>query len=344
MRSRHRAVPSWSPVGWGSTIGGWSGYVMRRVVAGVLVLVAVSMAVFALFFYGPNDPAYQYCPENRCTPAKLEQIHHQMGLDRLAPQQYVEYMSGLVHSRTISEGSLSVRATGRASGSRSSTRSRSRSTCGIACPRPSPSPPGERSASWCSAWSRASSRRDGGEPWPTRRIVSSSLVINAVPFYLLALLSFLYLVQRYSAVPADGLLLAVHRGPAKFVSGMLLPWLMLGIGYATQYARFSRGSMIEALNEDYVRTARAKGLPEGSVVFRHALRAAIVPVVTIFGLDFAGLLTGTVFIEKIFDIQGLGLAGLDAERRVDLPVVSAVVLIGAALTWPPTSWSTSSTP
>jgi peptide/nickel transport system permease protein len=89
--------------------------------------------------------------------------------------------------------------------------------------------------------------------------------------------------------------------------------------------------MIEALNEDYVRTARAKGLPEGSVVFRHALRAAIVPVVTIFGLDFAGLLTGTVFIEKIFDIQGLGLAGLDAERRVDLPIVSAVVLIGAAL-------------
>ena len=66
-------------------------------------------------------------------------------------------------------------------------------------------------------------------------------------------------------------------------------------------------------------------------MFRHALRAAIVPVVTIFGLDFAGLLTGTVFIEKIFDIQGLGLAGLDAERRIDLPIVSAVVLIGAAL-------------
>jgi peptide/nickel transport system permease protein len=164
-----------------------------------------------------------------------------------------------------------------------------------------------------------------------KAIVSSSLVINAVPFYLLALLSFLYLVQRYQLFPPTGYFSPFTEGPLKFVSGMLLPWLMLGIGYATQYARFSRGSMIEALNEDYVRTARAKGLPEGSVVFRHALRAAIVPVVTIFGLDFAGLLTGTVFIEKIFDIQGLGLAGLDAERRVDLPIVSAVVLIGAAL-------------
>ena len=152
-----------------------------------------------------------------------------------------------------------------------------------------------------------------------------------MPFYLLALLSFLYLVQRYQLFPPTGYFSPFTEGPLKFVSGMLLPWLMLGIGYATQYARFSRGSLIEALNEDYVRTARAKGLPEGSVVFRHALRAAIVPVVTIFGLDFAGLLTGTVFIEKIFDIQGLGLAGLDAERRIDLPVVSAVVLIGAAL-------------
>ena len=73
--------------------------------------------------------------------------------------------------------------------------------------------------------------------------------------------------------------------------------------------------MIEALSEDYVRTARAKGLPEQVVVFRHALRAAIVPVVTIFGLDFAGLLTGTVFVEKIFGIQGLGLAALDAGPR-----------------------------
>ena len=112
---------------------------------------------------------------------------------------------------------------------------------------------------------------------------------------------------------------------------MLLPWLVIGIGYATQYARFSRGSMIEALGEDYVRTARAKGLPERHIVLRHALRAAIVPVVTLFGLDFAGLLTGTIFVEKIFGIDGLGLAGLDAERRVDLPMLSAVILMGAAL-------------
>jgi peptide/nickel transport system permease protein len=88
--------------------------------------------------------------------------------------------------------------------------------------------------------------------------------------------------------------------------------------------------MVDALNEDYVRTARAKGLAERTVTRRHALRAAIVPVVTIFGLDFAYLLTGTIFTEKIFGIQGMGLAGLDAVQRTDLPMVSAYTLIGAA--------------
>ena len=307
------------------------GYLVRRVISGLLVLVAVSMAVFALFFYGPNDPAYQYCPENRCTPEKLEQIHHQMGLDRPAPAQYVEYMSGLVHSRTISAGSLSLECDWPCLGVSFKYKvsvseylwARVPATLSVAV-----------GGAVCflvlglitgiiAARTRGSVTDKG--------IVSSSLFINAVPFYLLALLAYLYLVQRWSVFPATGYFSPFSEGPLKFVSGMLLPWLVLGIGGATTYARFSRGSMIEALNEDYVRTARAKGLPERSVVFRHALRAAIVPVVTIFGLDFAGLLTGTVFIEKIFGIQGLGLAGLDAERRVDLPIVSATVLIGAAL-------------
>jgi peptide/nickel transport system permease protein len=307
------------------------GYVVRRLVAGVLVLVAVSMLVFAIFFYGPNDPAYQYCPETRCTPAKLEVIHHQMGLDRPAPQQYVEYMSGLLHSRTISEGALSLK-----------------------CPWPCLGVSFKYKVSVSAyLWARApatvsvaiggavcflvigllsgivAARRRGTAT--DRAIVSSSLLISAVPFYLLVLLSFLYLVEAWPVFPTPGYFSPFTDGPVKWVSGMLLPWLMIGVVYATAYARFSRGSLIDALNEDFVRTARAKGLREPRIVLRHALRAAIVPVVTIFGLDFAGLLTGTIFVEKIYSIQGLGLAGLDAERRIDLPMLSAVILIGAAL-------------
>ena len=87
--------------------------------------------------------------------------------------------------------------------------------------------------------------------------------------------------------------------------------------------------MVESLNEDFVRTARAKGLSESRTVLRHALRAAIVPVVTIFGLDLAELLGGTVFLERIFDIQGIGITALNAIGTKDLPIISATVLIAA---------------
>ena len=84
------------------------GYIFRRLISGILVLIAVSMMVFALFFYGPNDPAVAYCPESRCTPERLENIRHNLGLDRPAPQQYVEYMSGLVKGRHIESGGISI--------------------------------------------------------------------------------------------------------------------------------------------------------------------------------------------------------------------------------------------
>ena len=88
--------------------------------------------------------------------------------------------------------------------------------------------------------------------------------------------------------------------------------------------------MVEVLNEDYIRTAKSKGLTSNSVVYKHGLRAALVPVITIFGIEFGTLLAGTIFTERIFDINGIGYWGLDAVNAKDLPVVSAVALFGAA--------------
>ena len=289
------------------------------------------MLVFAIFFYGPNDPAVAYCPESRCTPQRLENIRHNLGLDRPAPQQYVEYMSGLVKSRHIESGGISIDCKWPCLGVSFKYRvsvfdylwERFPATLSVAI----------GGAIFFLTIGLSSgifaARRRGTTP--DKAIVSTSLFINAIPYYLLALLAYLYLVQGLGVFPETGYYSPFTEGPLKFVSGLLLPWLMLGIAYSTQYARFSRGAMVDALNEDFVRTARAKGLTERVVVRRHALRAAVVPVVTIFGLDFAGLLTGTIFVERIFGIQGLGLAGLDAERRVDLPMVSACVLIASAL-------------
>ena len=112
---------------------------------------------------------------------------------------------------------------------------------------------------------------------------------------------------------------------------MFLAWVALGIFGCTQYTRYSRGSMVEALSEDYIRTARAKGLPERTVVYKHGLRAALVPVVTIFGIDFGTLLAGTIFTERIFDINGIGFWSLQAVQHKDLPVVAATALFSAVL-------------
>jgi peptide/nickel transport system permease protein len=160
-------------------------------------------------------------------------------------------------------------------------------------------------------------------------IVGSSLILTSIPYYLLALLSYLYLVSQWDIFPETAYHSPFTDGPLAWVKGLLLPWLVLAAVYSNQYARFSRGSMIESLNEDYTRTARAKGLSERRVTMRHALRAAIVPVVTIFGLDFAYLLAGTVFTEYVFNIQGIGLTAISAIFQKDLPIISATVLIAA---------------
>ncbi len=117
--------------------------------------------------------------------------------------------------------------------------------------------------------------------------------------------------------------------PAKWFAGLLLPWLCLGIFNCTSYTRYTRGAMVESLGEDYIRTAKAKGLSTRTVVYRHGLRSALVPVVTIFGIDLGLLLAGTVFTERIFEIQGIGLWGLRAVTALDLPVISATAMFGA---------------
>ena len=139
--------------------------------------------------------------------------------------------------------------------------------------------------------------------------------MNAIPYYLLALLAYLLLISKWGIFPESGYNPLLTDGPVAWAKGLLLAWLVVGISSSTQYARFSRGSMIESMNEDYVRTARAKGLSERRVTLRHALRAAIVPVVTIFGLEFAYLLAGTIFTERIFDIQGIGLTAPAGDRH-----------------------------
>jgi peptide/nickel transport system permease protein len=110
---------------------------------------------------------------------------------------------------------------------------------------------------------------------------------------------------------------------------MILPWVTLALLYAAFYARMTRNNLLETLGEDYIRTARAKGLPERDVIFKHGLRASLTPIVTMFGMDIALLVGGAVITETVFNIQGLGYLAINSATNQDLPIVAGVVLLAA---------------
>jgi len=114
-----------------------------------------------------------------------------------------------------------------------------------------------------------------------------------------------------------------------FFSHMILPWCVLALLYAASYARMTRNNLLETLGEDYIRTARAKGLTERQVILKHGLRASLTPIVTMFGLDIALLVGGAIITESVFNIQGLGWLAIDGTLNQDLPVVLGVVMLGA---------------
>ncbi len=114
-----------------------------------------------------------------------------------------------------------------------------------------------------------------------------------------------------------------------FFSHMILPWSVLALLFAATYARMTRNTLLETLGEDYIRTARAKGLSERTVIVHHALRASLIPIVTMFGMDVALLVGGAIITESVFNIQGLGWLAIDSTLNQDLPTVVGVVALGA---------------
>ena len=232
----------------------------------LLVLLVVSMAVFALFFYGPGRPRAGLLPRDPLHAAAARDHHHQ---PRARP-------AGGRAVRRVHEGHLRrQRLPGRrdhdqvrralprcllqAAGERHRLPAR-------AVPRDAVDRARRSRRSSCSSGSAAaSSPPDEEARSPTRASSGVSLIINAIPYYLLALLAYLLLISKWGIFPESGYYPLFTEGPVAWVKGLILAWLVLGISSSTQYARFSRGSMIESMNEDYVRTARAKGLSERRV-------------------------------------------------------------------------------
>jgi peptide/nickel transport system permease protein len=304
-------------------------FLVKRFLSGFLIVVLVSMMVYLLFWYGPKSPALELCrrdTNNRCTDARLENYETRLGYNNPIYQEYGKWAKGLVVDRTIQYGSIEYECAapclGRSYRDRSAVSDQLKDRFPVTVSLAAGASLLYLAVGVTVGVMAARRRGTLGD----KILVSSVLVLSSIPYYLVALLSFLLLTLDTSLFP-DVKYVSPFDSPTGWVSGLLLVWLVMGIYGATSYTRFSRGAMVEALSEDYVRTARAKGLRQRTVTRKHALRAALVPVVTIFGLDVAFLLSGTVFTEFIFDLEGIGKWGIEATRIKDLPVVQATSLI-----------------
>lgn len=308
-------------------------YVVKRLLAGVVVIALVSMAIFALFWFGPASPAQPICDRetsNRCTPERLARYEASLGYDNPVYVEYGKFTKGIVAGRTIKIGAAEYPCHAPCLGYSYRTKV-------PVWTEMSERLPATFSVAFGGAFfylllgipiGVAAARRRGSVT--DKALVSSFLFISSIPYYLFALLAWLYLTVIFE-VPIfhDTGYHPITENPWTWFTGLFLAWLALGIFGCTQYTRYTRGAMVEALSEDYIRTAKAKGLPPRTVVYRHGLRAALVPVVTIFGIDFGTLLAGTIFTERIFNIEGIGYWALEAVYARDLPVVMATAIFGA---------------
>lgn len=307
------------------------GYIVRRLIAAFLVVVVTSMLVFAVFFYGPSDPAAALCGETgRCTEQRKELLEHQLGLDQSGVSQYGVWVKGMFQDRQIEMGAV-YDCAAPCLGIAYDTKLEVRKELVDKFPATVSLAIGASALYLVIGVTVGSIAAKYRGSTGDRSLMAGSLLISSIPYIVFALLAWLYLVNKWSIFPDTGYT-PLTDNPGKWAAGLLLPWLVLAIANMVNYARFSRGSMVETLGEDYIRTALAKGLSRNRSIFKHGLRASIVTVMTIFGLDLAALLTGTLVTEKIFEIDGIGAYGFDAIRgALNFPVLSAVVFVSAII-------------
>ncbi len=295
-------------------------FLIRRILQGILVMWLVTVSVFLIFFVGPGAGSVAHrLAGKQATPATVAEVAHRLLLDRPIYVQYGHFLWLLLHGNLgydfyhsqsvnsiiaaafpitlslIAGAAILWVVMGVLSGVISAVRSRS-------------------------IWDRM--------------FTGLALLFYSMPSFVLGLLFLLVFYYEFTihgihAFPGAGFT-PITQNPFEWFRGLILPWFTLALVSAAAYTRLTRGSMLDVMGEDYIRTARAKGLSERRVIFRHSLRAALTPVVTQYGIDVGVLLGGAIITESVFGMPGLGFTAVQAITQSDLPVIIGVVIVAAA--------------
>jgi peptide/nickel transport system permease protein len=293
-------------------------YIIRRLMWGVVLLIIVLALLFVMFRVLPTaDPAKLRAGRLQ-SPKIIAEIRHNLGLDKSLLAQFWVYIKNLFLHFDLGYSYYSNAPV------KELIFNRLPATLSLV-------------AGGAVVWVVAglavgivSARRAGSRL--DRASMGSALVLVSAPEYwlgLIALYVFASDIGQVPIFPGAGSYVGLTGDPVKWFESLIMPWLVVAAGTAAIYARLIRGSLIETMGEDYIRTARAKGLSERRVVLRHGLRSAINPIVTILGLDIGVLLGSSVLVETVFNIPGIGRLNYVAITHADFPIVQGTVLAAA---------------
>lgn len=289
-------------------------YLVRRIVGTIPILILVGLITFLLIHLTPGDPAAVVAGENASLEA-IEAARHRLGLDQPFLVQFWHWLVG------VSTGDLGTSFTSgrpvtslifnRLPITLSLTAGATLVGLGIAVP-----------LGVFAAMNRGS--------WLDRVTIFTTSLGIAAPEFFIGLLLVLVVALHFGWLPATGYI-PFSEDPVEWVARLTLPSITLGVGVAAELARQVRGSMIDVLSRDYIQTARAKGLSTLSIIVKHGLKNAAIPVVTVLGLQIRRLLGGAVIVEQIFAMNGVGSLAVRAVFLRDLPVLLGVALITAVV-------------
>ncbi|MFF8868125.1 ABC transporter permease [Streptomyces sp. NPDC015139] len=303
-------------------------YVLRRLAATAAILLVICATTFGIFYLMPADPAQGACGK-ACSPERIAQIRATLGLHHSILVQFRDYLVGIVAGRSFGTGAQAVHCPAPCLGFSFQTdqpvwqmlTNRLPVSISIAV---------GAAVLWLIVGVTAGviSALRRGSVWD-RAAMTAALGGVSLPVYFTALVLQYLLVVRLGVLPYPQAI-PFTADPVGWAESMVMPWITLALLYAGVYARITRGEMLDSLSQNYVRTARAKGLPEPTVVRRHALRPALMPIVTIFGMDLGALLGGALITETVFGLPGVGKLASDAINSADQPVIIGVTLFAAA--------------
>lgn len=293
-------------------------FLVRRLLWGVVLLVLVSAATFLIFFELPSSDPAQLRAGARASPQTIAAVRHDLGLDQPVWEQFWHFLTRLflhfdLGYSYVNGASVSSLIADRLPATISLAVGAVVIWLLVSVPLGIVSALRPRS-------------------WFDRLSMGGTLVALSAPVYWVGLVV-LYLfaddIGTFPLLPGANSYVGLTVDPGRWFTSLVLPWLVLASTFAAVYARVLRTSLIGTMQEDYVRTARAKGISERRVVLRHGVRTALGPLVTLLGLDVGVLLGGAVLTETVFDIPGIGRLNYDAIMRADLPVIQGTVLLAA---------------